>query len=328
MFSITVLLTFFLINLIFVHRLHTILVVAIRVLSQLFYNAKKEKETVKIKPLSITITLILLVGLFATPSSALAWTSTPQKVTFANAQGITLTGWLFKPAGSGPFPAVVMMHGCNGVYSYSDPTRGLANLYREWGDRLVNAGYAALVVDSFTPRKAAQNECGNGSTGVSEVNDRPYDAAAGLKFLAARSDISASRIGLLGWSHGGSATMVSMDVTKYGTSNNFKAAVAFYPGCGLYDALGGVKNSTWKPYAPFALLIGSVDTVVSVDYCKARISKAQTLGSTNTIIAIYTNAKHSFDGATQITSTFTQADVDAKKAADSKVMDFWASYLK
>ena len=282
----------------------------------------------KLKPLYISMVIVLLVGLFVTPSPALAWTSTPQKVTFTNAQGITLTGWLFKPAGSGPFPAVVMMHGCNGVYSYSDPTRGLAKLYREWGDRLVTAGYVALLVDSFTPRNAAQNECGNGSAGVSEVNDRPYDAAAGLKYLAAQSDIAASRIGLLGWSHGGSATMVSMDATKYGTSNNFKVAAAFYPGCGLYDALGGVKNSTWKPYAPFAILIGSADTAVSVDYCKTRVSNAQILGATNTSITVYANAKHSFDGATQVTSTFTQADVDAKKAADSKVMTLFGTYLK
>jgi dienelactone hydrolase len=263
----------------------------------------------KIRSIYISILIVLLVSLAGSPASALTWNTTPTKVTFVNGQNLTLTGWLFKPAGNGPFPAVVMMHGCNGVYSYSDPTKGLANQYREWGDRLTGAGYIALLVDSFTPRKVAQNEC-NSANGVSEVTDRPYDAVAGLKYLTERSDIFTDRIGLLGWSHGGSATMMTMDVSKYGTSNNFKAAVAFYPGCGLYNALGGLENSTWKPYAPFALLIGSADTVVSVDYCKTRVSKAQALGASSTTITVYAKATHSFDGATKVTSTFTQADVD------------------
>lgn len=281
----------------------------------------------KFKPLYFMLVIALILGWFVTPSPVLAWTITPQKVTFINDQGITLTGWLFKPSGNGPFPTVVMMHGCNGVYSYSDPTKGLANLYREWGDRLTNAGYVALLVDSFTPRNAAQNECSNGSSGVSEVNDRPYDAAAGLSYLASRPDVSVGKIGLLGWSHGGSAVMMSMDVTRK-TSVNFKVAVAYYPGCGLYNAYGGLSNSTWKPYAPFAILIGSADTTVSVDYCKTRVTTAQSLGATTTTITIYAKAKHSFDGATKITSTFTQADVDAKKAADSKAMTLFGTYLK
>jgi dienelactone hydrolase len=113
---------------------------------------------------------------------------------------------------------MVMLHSCSGVYSYSDPAKGIATLYREWGDRLVKAGYAVLLVDSFTPRNAPQDQCGNGNTGVSEVNDRPYDAYAGLKYLASKSYVSADKIGLPGWSHGGSSTMASMDVTRFNTS--------------------------------------------------------------------------------------------------------------
>lgn len=282
----------------------------------------------KLRTLYWYVVISLLVSLFATPSSAFAWTIAPQKVTFVNGQGITLTGYLFKPAGSGPYPAVVMMHGCAGVFSYSDPTLGISKLYREWGDRLVSAGYAALLVDSFTPRKADQNQCGNGNTGVSEENDRPYDAYAGLKYLASRSYISANRIGLLGWSHGGSATIMSMDITKFSTSYNFKAAVAFYPGCGLYGALGGVTKSTWKPYAPFVILMGSADTVVSVSYCQTRVSKAQTLGASNLGITIYPKAQHKFDQAVKVTASFTQADVDAKHGADPQAIQFFAKYLR
>ncbi|MEP6894148.1 MAG: dienelactone hydrolase family protein [Chloroflexota bacterium] len=282
----------------------------------------------KLRSLYFFAGILVLVSLFATPSSAFAWTNTPQKITFVNEQGITLTGWLFTPAGSGPFPAVVMMHGCPGMYSYSDPTRGISTLYREWGDRLVSAGYVGLLVDSFTPRNATQNQCGNGSVGVSEVNDRPYDAFAALKYLASNSYVSANRIGLLGWSHGGSSAIAAMDSTKFNISNSFKAAVTFYPGCGLYDAFGGVNNSTWKPYAPFMILHDSADTVVSPAYCQTRVSKAQTLGAANISITIFANAKHSFDGARSVANSFTQADVDAKKSADTQAMQFFAAYLR
>ena len=256
------------------------------------------------------------------------WAISPQMVTFVNDQGITLTGWVFKPSGSGPYPAVVMLHGCSGVYSYSDPAKGLAILYREWGDRLVKAGYVALLVDSFTPRQAEEDQCGNGSKGVSEVNDRPYDAYAALKYLHSQPYISADKIGLLGWSHGGSSTMATMDVTQFNPSLRFKAAVEFYPGCGLYGAFGGVSNSTWKPYAPLLILIASADKIVKPRYCRTRVSQAQTLGATNLSLTAFTDAHHSFDMARKIGNGFEQVDVDAKTAADFQVMQFFATWLR
>jgi dienelactone hydrolase len=281
----------------------------------------------KTKALSIFVGIILLVGMFANPKPALAWSISPQKVTFVNDQGITLTGWLFKPSTTGRHPAVVMLHGCAGVYSYSDPAKGIATLYREWGDRLVKVGYVALLVDSFTPRRAAQNQCGNGNTGVSEVNDRPYDAYAGLKYLASKSYVAADQIGLLGWSHGGSSALATLDVSKFIASASFKAAVEFYPGCGLYNAFGGVTQSTWQPYAPSIILQGSADTVVNSSFCQTRVSRAQMLGAAVVNITVFPNAHHSFDMARQVSGSFTQDDVNAKIAADAQTMQFFAAQL-
>jgi dienelactone hydrolase len=282
----------------------------------------------KIKAISIFVGIFLFVSLFAAPSPALAWTTSPQKVTFLNAQGITLTGWLFKPAGTGPFPAVVMMHGCAGVFSYSDPTKGIANLYREWADRLAAEGYVALLVDSFTPRKAPQNQCGQGSSTVSEVKARPNDAYAALRFLTSQSYIAAKKVGLLGWSQGGSSGMATLDVTQTKRLYHFRAAAVFYPGCGLSNTFGGLNESTWKPYAPFIILIGSADKVVSLATCRTRVTNAQALGALNTKLLVYKGAQHKFDNAREISDTFTQADVDAKIAADARVMMFFAFRLR
>jgi len=278
------------------------------------------------KSISFFVGILLFVSLFV-PASARAWSITPQKVTFANAQGITLIGWLFKPGGNGPYPAVVMMPGCLGAYSFGDPAKGINSVYREWGDRLVNAGYVALLVDSFTPRNVEQNQCGSGTTGVSEVNDRPYDAYAGLQYLASQAFIIKGKVGLLGWSHGGSSIMATMDTTKFVTNSAFKAAAVFYPGCGLSRAFSGTKLSTWKPYAPFLILHGSADTVANPATCVTRVTRAQSLGATSVTINIFANAQHRFDGARQVANGFTQYDVDAKIAADAQVMHFFSTNL-
>ena len=48
-----------------------------------------------------------------------------------------------------------------------------------------------------------------------------------------------------------SSTLASMDESRnVNGMQPFKAAVAFYPGCGMYNAFGGLSGSTWKPYAP------------------------------------------------------------------------------
>lgn len=281
----------------------------------------------RFKSISFFVGILLLFSLLAPSSPVRAWSIQPQKVTFVNAQGITLIGWLFKPDGNGPYPAVVMMPGCLGAYSFGDPAKGVNSLYREWGDRLVNAGYVALLVDSFTPRNAAQNQCSNSTEGVSEVKDRPHDAYAGLKYLSSQVFVAANRIGLLGWSHGGSSAMAAMDETKFIKGSSFKAAVAFYPGCGLSNAFGGIKRNTWKPYAPFVILVGSADTVANPKTCMTRVVMAQQLDAASATINIFENVRHRFDGARQVANAFTQYDVEAKIAADAQVMHFFDVHL-
>ena len=281
----------------------------------------------RFKSISFFVGMILLFSLFAPSSSARALSIKPQKVTFVNAQGITLLGWLFKPDGNGPYPAVVMMPGCLSAYSFGDSNREINSTYREWGDRLVNAGYVALLIDSFTTPNAVQSRCESGSAGMSEVNDRPHDAYAGLNYLALQAFVASDKIGLLGWSHGGSSVMAAMDTSKFIKGSSFRAAVAFYPGCGLGKTLGGIERSTWKPYAPFVILQGSADTVANPVTCTTRVALAEQLGATSVTINIFENAQHRFDGARQVANGFTQYDVDARIAADARVMHFFDMHL-
>jgi dienelactone hydrolase len=127
-------------------------------------------------------------------------------------------GELILPQGSGPFPAVIVLHGCYGV----SPN------YRIWARWLASWGYAALIIDSFRPRGIAIL-CGRGRELPPALRAR--DAFAAAAYLGKRSDIDPNRIGAIGFSHGGwSALFAAIDdaATRSGTPP-LKAIVAFYP---------------------------------------------------------------------------------------------------
>lgn len=253
--------------------------------------------------------------------------NTVQDVTFTNGQGIALTGKLYQPAGSGSRPAVVLMHGCSGFFSNSDKTKGVMSLYDDWAKALNNQGYVALVVNSFTARGADENQCGNGSAGTSEVNDRPYDSAAAAVFLSQLSTVNPAKIGVMGWSHGGSSVLAALDRLDIPGNELLKVGVSFYPGCGLYNAFGGIAASTWKPAAPTLILHGGADPLYTGGNCAARVTNAKALGATVDMTA-YVGAQHSFDQAKQVTDKWTQWDVNAKQSADPTARLFLDAYLK
>ena len=65
------------------------------------------------------------------------------RVSFHSAdQTTTVDGTLFKPDGAGPFPAVVLLHGCGGIRTH----------FVQWAGAIRDMGYVALLVDSFRPR--------------------------------------------------------------------------------------------------------------------------------------------------------------------------------
>src|SRR3954469_18081148 len=54
---------------------------------------------------------------------------------------LSVKAMMFKPDGAGPFPAVVGMHGCEGLYNASGAVLGR---YRDWAERLGKAGFVVL----------------------------------------------------------------------------------------------------------------------------------------------------------------------------------------
>jgi dienelactone hydrolase len=228
----------------------------------------------------------------------------PERVTFRSMDdGKTeLVGYLFKPARpAAKAPAVVLMHGRAGAYSslakgvYTAET--LSMRHRYWAQYWAARGYYAIVVDGFGPRGypagfAAGTYSDRPDT-INEVVVRPLDAYGALRYLRTLPGVDGDRIGLMGWSNGGSTALAAMADDKPGDmrKHGFRAGLAFYPGCGLqkrFEAKG------WKPYAPVLAFIGTADEEVSPKLCDSLIKRSQGLGGAVEMIT-YPGASHGFD---------------------------------
>lgn len=112
--------------------------------------------------------------------------------------GLELVGRLYLPEGAAKAPAVVLLHGCSGLWARNGaPTQS----YQAWAEHLQRRGFAALLVDSFGPR-GEREICTQKQRRISEAVDRPRDAHAALRWLSSRPDIKAESIHVLGWSNG------------------------------------------------------------------------------------------------------------------------------
>src|SRR6185295_15043953 len=113
-----------------------------------------------------------------------------------------LDGYLYRPSGAGPFPAVVAMHGCGGLFAPRDKSR-LASRNVDWGTRLSKLGYVVLFPDSFNPRGKPEVCKQQDQTLILPGRHRVADAYGALAWLQKQPFVQPGAIALMGWSHGG-----------------------------------------------------------------------------------------------------------------------------
>jgi len=211
---------------------------------------------------------------------------------------------LYLPPGSGPFPAVLVMHSCSGV---TDNTR-------TWAARLVSWGYAAVIVDSFGPRNQ-RRICD--SLNTIPVDVRGVDAHNAAIYLRTLPNIQADRIGIVGFSHGGGATFYAAwdeVIPRDRGGRPFQAAVAYYPPC------SGGKNS--QPLATdLLILIGKDDTWTPADLCLKSVA-VRANQARPPVIKVYPGALHDFDSGSlpTLSSSGNMIGGNPEAAADSFAM--------
>ncbi|MBM3570763.1 MAG: dienelactone hydrolase family protein [Alphaproteobacteria bacterium] len=197
-----------------------------------------------------------------------------------------LIAWLSKPVGSGPDPAVVMLHGCGGAYN----AQGQLNMrHRQWERAFREAGYVVLQLDSFTSRNIKE-VCTLRDRPITPSVERRRDALAALAYLRARRDVMADQVALVGWSNGASTVLAVME-RRAGDAPDlrYRAGIAFYPGCRVTP--GG---ATYDPAGPLLILSGERDDWTPPASCQAMTERARAKGEA-VGIHIYAGAFHDFD---------------------------------
>lgn len=104
--------------------------------------------------------------------------------------GVRLVGALFTPAGAGPFPAAVLVHG-SGLAMHDDPA------FIVHANAFLARGFAVFTYD-----KRGSGASG-GDLDMADYDDLAHDVAAVVGWLRTRNEIRPEEIGLVGRSEGG-----------------------------------------------------------------------------------------------------------------------------
>jgi dienelactone hydrolase len=199
-----------------------------------------------------------------------------ERITIPSADGTQLVTRIAKPRGNGPFPAIVLLHGCGGILNANGgvDARGV-----DWTDRFVAAGYLVALPDSFGSRNKGSQCAVPPDQQVRPWVERKADVVGLQRWLAQQPNVDRARIALMGWSHGGMTTVFSLNVPGYA------AFVALYPACG-----GALRNRGPLPNVPTLFLLGEADDWTPAGPCKefAALSPRITMHA-------YPGAHHQFD---------------------------------
>ncbi|MDA9442852.1 dienelactone hydrolase [Bradyrhizobium sp. CCBAU 51745] len=233
---------------------------------------------------ALTSALFLALLMSAAPAAP---APAPQAVEIPLSSGV-LHAQLFKPEGEGPFPTVIALHGCGGLGSHSDSVQPR---YRDWAERLLKAGNAVLLPDSYGSRELGP-QCRVKDIHVKARRERVTDIAASRAWLMKQTWVARDRVSLIGWANGASALLwaVRPQAAARDAGPDFRAAIAFYPDCRISAGLG------WSTRVPTLLLIGANDDVSSPPACRQMVDGAHGRSALARIV-VYPGAYHDFDRA-------------------------------
>ncbi|MDH4247719.1 MAG: dienelactone hydrolase family protein [Deltaproteobacteria bacterium] len=227
-------------------------------------------------------------------------------------------GYLRKPPGPGPFPAVVVNH-----------SRYIFPHYKAWVDRLAEWGYVAMLVH-LRPLRVK----GLGLEGDPTVVERTDAAFSALGYLQRQSFVRADKVGALGWyMWGGNAVMMALEASPekpdqpylplftLRPEQRFRAGVAYYPNC---------PNVLPFYSAPLLVFVGDKDPRYQYPACKKL--ETQTMNPSQPMQTIvYPGATHAFDaGMDGVDDIGNPYFYDAAATADStqRIRAFLDQHLK
>jgi dienelactone hydrolase len=138
--------------------------------------------------------------------------------------GLTLRGWIFRPAGPGPFPAIAYNHG-----SEQHPT---VEQYGELGDWFRTRGYVLLLPfrrgaggsegEYWQDAVPPQHSPGHWPATIAQLEKENADVSSAIAWLRAQPYVDSARVAVAGCSFGGIHTLLAAE-----KSQGLRAAVDF-----------------------------------------------------------------------------------------------------
>lgn len=279
---------------------------------------------------------------------------TVSEIEYSNARGDIIRAVLQVPEGAEGRPAVVVLHGSGGLFQAPDEEElemglehgGMERQFREWSELLAAEGYVALFPASFFSRGFFDynDDVDNIPPGFDEeerLRARVLDAHGALEYLCARPEVCCEGLGLLGFSNGGSTTILSLHETvetipglevlpPLASRPAASLGVAYYPGCGLQalltlsDDLEDVSEF-YFPHAPLYIQHAEQDGLL--EHCPARQLQAGAVadarGVANPVdLEVYEDVDHGFDSTPD-----DAAEEAARELARARALDLLRAAL-
>lgn len=250
--------------------------------------------TKRILPAAVMMAVILLLpaALHAAGSRQITYISDGQPV----------HGLLYEPAGKGVHAAIVVVH----------EWWGLDDWIKEQAQNLANEGYVVLAVDLYDGRVTANPATARQWMMHLDRRKAVDNVVAAAKYLAARRNVDANRIGAVGWCMGGgyAALLAVHDPDLRAVAIN-------------YGELPVSREELGRIHAAVLGIFGGADRVVTPEEVHAFEQSMQSLGKP-VEVKIYPGAGHAFENPGN-KAGYRAADA---KDAQTRMRAFFARELK
>lgn len=195
----------------------------------------------------------------------------------------TLTGALYLPKAPGKHPVVVVQHG-SGQPDHPN--------YQAWKDDLRDAllakGIGTFFADSYSGRGIDET---TGNQGQLSRASRVVDTLMALDALAKRPDVDGSKIGVTGFSFGG--TVSNLTANEAFVSKVLPGGPRFAAHAPIYAGCGSKFENHVATGAPVLMLLGAADDYTSPASCVTNAEDMRNNGASVEIVQ-YDGAYHGF----------------------------------
>lgn len=233
--------------------------------------------------------LACVVLLFA----SMAFAAEPQEVSYPSGNE-TIHGLLYLPDGTGPHPAIVVIHEWWGLNSW----------VKEQADHFASQGYVALAVDLYRGQVASDVETAHELSRGLPQDRAVRDLVAAVAYLGTRKDVNPKKIGAVGWCMGGGYAL------QLAIAAPSLAAVAVN-----YGALATDPSSLEKIHANLLGNFGGKDPGIPPQSVEEFEKTMHRLGK-EVNIKIYPDAGHAFENPGNEKGFRPTDTADAKERMD------------